>query len=37
MAKITLGMASVHGPQITLLPDSWDLRVNAMGFVYWKA
>lgn len=29
MAKITLGMASAHGPQITLPPDAWDLRVEA--------
>jgi hypothetical protein len=29
MAKITLGMAAAHGPQITLPPDAWDLRVEA--------
>ena len=29
MAKITLGMATAHGPQITLTPDAWDLRVEA--------
>jgi hypothetical protein len=29
MARITLGMATAHGPQITLPPDAWDLRVEA--------
>ncbi|HZS62951.1 MAG TPA: hypothetical protein VFA53_00405 [Xanthobacteraceae bacterium] len=29
MATITLGMATAHGPQITLTPDLWDLRVEA--------
>jgi Catalytic LigB subunit of aromatic ring-opening dioxygenase len=29
MAKITLGMATAHGPQITLPPDAWDLRAEA--------
>lgn len=29
MARITLGMATAHGPQITLPPDTWDLRVEA--------
>lgn len=29
MAKITLGMATAHGPQITLPPHTWDLRVEA--------
>jgi hypothetical protein len=29
MAKITLGMASAHGPQIFLPPSSWELRVEA--------
>jgi hypothetical protein len=29
MATISLGMATAHGPQITLPPESWDLRVEA--------
>jgi hypothetical protein len=29
MAKIVLGIASAHGPQLFLPPDSWDLRVIA--------
>jgi Catalytic LigB subunit of aromatic ring-opening dioxygenase len=29
MAKIVLGMASAHGPQIFLSPEQWDLRVDA--------
>jgi OH-DDVA oxygenase len=29
MATITLGMVTAHGPQITLSPADWDLRVEA--------
>ncbi len=29
MAKITLGMATAHGPQITLPPAAWEQRVEA--------
>jgi hypothetical protein len=29
MAKVTLEMATAHGPQITLPPASWDLQVEA--------
>lgn len=29
MARITLGMATAHGPQITLPSDTWNLRVEA--------
>jgi hypothetical protein len=29
MAKIVLGLATSHGPQITVPPDMWELRVPA--------
>ncbi len=29
MAKITLGLGTAHGPQLTISPDQWYLRVQA--------
>ena len=29
MARIVFGLGTAHGPQLTLTPDQWGLRVDA--------